>query len=128
MRPAETSGCAEGLVMIWKIRTWRQGGRNDRVVHVRARCTALRAVEDVSLDCGPGVQAVDLSSAVRRGMTGFSTPIEGTFRWDADIDRPEVIITWSDMGEPSQQRIPLTSALHDAAGRPALLGLLRARS
>ena len=114
--------------MIWKIRTWREVGRNGRVVHVQARCTALRAVEDVSLDCGPGVHAVDLSSAVRRGMTGFSTPIEGTFRWDADIDRPEVILTWSDMGEPSQQRVPLSSALDHAAGRPALLGRLRARS
>jgi len=114
--------------MLWEIRAWREGGDGERVVHVRARCKALRAVEDVSLDCGRGVHALGATGSVRRGMSSFSAPIEGVFQWEADTERPEIIITWSDMGEPSQQCVSLWVP-PDHTHRPAALRrLLRARS
>jgi hypothetical protein len=83
----------------------------------------LGSIDDVSLDCGHGVHAVGVRTSTRREMHVFSKPIEGVFRWDRETEQPEVVLTWTDVGEPCQERILLTAS----AQRRILPGLVRGR-
>ena len=98
--------------MVWEIHT-RAAGRNDaRAIRVRARWTELGSIDDVSLDCGPGVYELGVGTTYRRQMNAFSRPIGGVFRWDGDVQSPEIVVTWTDGGEPGEERIPLTAPGH----------------
>jgi hypothetical protein len=41
-------------------------------------------------------------------MNAFSKAIEADFRWEDDVERPEVVVTWTDAGEAGQLRVELT--------------------
>ena len=96
--------------MVWEICTWREDHHDDRVVHVRVRCRTLRDIQDVSLDCRPGVQAVRLDDAVRRQMNAFSKPLDAVFRRTDGSAPAEVVLAWTDMGEPCEQTVSLCEA------------------
>jgi hypothetical protein len=100
--------------MVWEIHA-RTAGRHDaHAIRVRARWTGLGSVDDVSLDCGHGVHELGVGTTYRRQMNAFSRPIGGVFRWDGDVQRPEIVVTWTDGGEPCEERIPLTAPGHHA--------------
>ena len=93
--------------MVWVIHA-RPAHRHDgHVTQIKARWTALGSIDDVSVDCGQGVHEVSEGTSVRREMSAFSKPIVGVFRWDVTVEQPEVFLTWSDQGEPCEERIPL---------------------
>lgn len=98
--------------MVWEIHA-RTAGRHDaHATRVKARWTGLSSIDDVSLECGPGVHELEVGTTFRREMNAFSRPLSGVFRWDDDVQSPEIVVTWTDGGEPGEQRIPLTPSAH----------------
>jgi hypothetical protein len=113
--------------MLWEIHTWPEDRQGACVAHVKVRCSGLRTMEDVSLDCGRGVHALDTEPLSRHEMNGFSKPIEGVFSVEPGTVHPEVILTWCDMGEVSQQRVALDALGHHHLRPRNLRKLLRTR-
>ena len=92
--------------MIWDIHV-RVDRHDERLIHVRARWTALGSIQDISLDCGHGLHSVSIEDPVRHEMNAFSRPIEGVFWPDDGVQQPQVFLTWNDGGEPGELAIPL---------------------
>jgi len=92
--------------MIWDIHV-RVDRHDERLIHVRARWTALGGIQDVALDCGNGLHSVSIEDPFRHEMNAFSRPIEGVFWSDEGVQEPHVFLTWNDGGEPGELAIPL---------------------
>lgn len=93
--------------MSWDVqarRTHRHGS------HVKARWRALGTIYDVSIDCPHGVHGASSEGLVRREMNSFSNAVDGYFQWDEDVERPFVILSWTDGGEQCQETLPLDSS------------------
>jgi hypothetical protein len=103
--------------MVWDIHARRADRHDDHVTRVKARWTGLGSIDDVSLDCGLGVHAVSVVPSIRREMNAFSKPIDGVFRWDTETQAPEVVLTWTDSGEPCQESILLADLVHHGLSR-----------
>jgi hypothetical protein len=114
--------------MVWDVHARREHRHDGLVTHVRARWTGLDSIQDVSLDCGRGVNVVGAGDYARREMNAFSKPIKGAFRWAEDAARAEVILTWTDMGEPCEERILLTESPQHHILPPGLRKLLHGRT
>ena len=98
--------------MVWEIHARTVGRHDAHAIRVRARWTGLGSIDDVSLECGTGVHELGGGTTYRREMNAFTRSIGGVFRWDAGVKRPEIVVTWTDGGEPGDQRIPLTASAH----------------
>jgi hypothetical protein len=104
--------------MIWDIHVGVDR-HDERLIHVRARWTALGSIQDVSLDCGRGLHSVSVEDPYRHEMSVFSRPIEGVFRSDDGVQEPQVFLTWNDGGEPGELAIPLVDrSQHRPQHRP----------
>jgi hypothetical protein len=97
--------------MVWDIHV-RSDRHDERVIHVKARWTALGSIQDISLDCGRGMQSVGVDVPCRRELNAFSGPLEGIFRVDDGVQQPEVFLRWNDGGEPGELAIPLVDSAH----------------
>jgi hypothetical protein len=99
--------------MVWDIHV-SMTRHGDRRVLVKARCTALGSIDDVSLDCGRGVHPIGVEDLGRREMNAFSRPLKGLFRWDDGVQKPRVFLTWCDTGETCERVIELDQEDHDS--------------
>jgi hypothetical protein len=99
--------------MVWDIHV-STTRHDDRSVLVKARWTALGSIDDVSLDCGPGVHPIGVEDLGRREMNAFSKPLKGAFRWDDGVQDPRVFLTWCDTGETCERIIGLDQEDHDS--------------
>ena len=97
--------------MAWDIHV-RVDRHDERLIHVKARWTALGSIQDISLDCGHGVHSVSVEDPSRREMNAFSKSIDGVFRMDGGVQQPEVFLTWNDGGEPGEVPILLMDSSH----------------
>ena len=97
--------------MVWDIHV-RVDRHDERLIHVKARWPSLGGIQDVSLECGPGMHLVSVEIPCRREMNAFSRPIEGLFRVDDGVHEPEARLTWSDGGEPGEVAVPLVDPAH----------------
>jgi hypothetical protein len=114
--------------MVWDIHV-SSTRHDDRWVLVKARWTTLGSIDDVSLDCGPGVHSIGVEDLSRREMNAFSRPLKGVFRWDDGVQEPRVFLTWCDTGETCERVIGLVQedhhdsqpmTRHSSAGRRVL--------
>ena len=49
--------------MVWDIHV-RVDRHDERLIHVKARWPSLGGIQDVSLDCGPGMHSVSVETPV----------------------------------------------------------------
>jgi hypothetical protein len=100
--------------MSWEVHSRQRPRGDDHAAHVKANWTALGTINDVTMDAGRGVRTSS-GASVRRSMNAFSKPIEGDFRWEDGVEEPEVILRWTDSGEPCQERVTLRPRHHHLA-------------
>jgi hypothetical protein len=98
--------------MSWDIHTRRRPRADDHTAHVKASWGALGTIDDVTLDGASGVRCTSEDVPVRRSMNAFSKPIEADFRWEDDVESPEVVVRWTDGGEVCQERVALKPHSH----------------
>ncbi len=95
--------------MAWDIHVRRAGRHDGNLTHVQARWTSLASIEDVWVQCGPGVRQIG-TAEYRREMNAFSRPIGADFAWTDAEPAPVVVLTWTEGGEESQATVPLTES------------------
>jgi hypothetical protein len=106
--------------MSWEVRGRLVSRSYEHGARLKASWTSLGTVEDVLLSCGQGVRMEGSEFCERREMNAYSKPITGIVHWDDDVEVPEVVLEWTEGGEPCTGRFPIRLRSHHL-GRPAVL-------